>query len=89
MSQLNPIGDLVVLESVPTISSHRRQQTALDDYAHEKESLDVDESPAEIRGRCLAPNSEHEYREVSWSPQEQKHAVRKIDLFLLPIFMVS
>jgi hypothetical protein len=89
MSQLNPIGELVVLESVPTISKAPRQQERTDNDVLEKQELDVEDDSETIKGRCLALDSSEDYKEVSWTAREQRAAVRKIDFFLLPIFMVS
>jgi hypothetical protein len=83
MSQRNPIGELVVIEAVPSIlATKSNQQDDLD----EKISLDPEDGEYQITGRCL---DGEEYKSVTWTIDEQRRAVRKVDFFLLPIFMVS
>jgi len=88
MSQRNPIGGLIVTESIPIVSATPgdRPQELQDDVAHDKVSLDLEDVAPTFSGRCVSDGS---YKDVSWTLQEQKMAVRKVDLFLLPIFMVS
>jgi len=85
MSQRNPIGDLIVTETVPSISATPADQLS-DEISDEKESLDVEDVVSTLSGRCLSGDG---YKTVSWTLEEQKRAVRKVDFYLLPIFMVS
>jgi hypothetical protein len=83
MSQRNPIDELIVTETVPSIlATKSNQQDDLD----EKVSLDPEDGEYQITGRCL---DGEEYKSVTWTIDEQRRAVRKVDFFLLPIFMVS
>jgi hypothetical protein len=88
MSQRNPIGDLIVVETVPIVSAVPGDslQDLKDDIAHEKESVDLEDIAPILNGRCLSDGT---YKDVSWTLEEQRKAVRKVDFFLLPIFMVS
>lgn len=85
MSQRNPIGDLIVIETVPSISGTPSDQLS-DKISDDKESLDVEDGVPTLSGRCLSGDG---YKTVSWTLEEQERAVRKVDFFLLPIFMVS
>jgi hypothetical protein len=84
-SQQNPIGVLVIAETVPSLSGTSSKHGA-DDAINEKGSVDIEDVVPTLSGRCLSGDG---YKDVSWTIEEQRRAVRKVDFFLLPIFMVS
>lgn len=87
-SQRNPIDDLIVVETIPSLSAIPSKSLS-DDIIHvTKDSFDLEDVTPTLTGRCLRGDGYDGYKDISWTMEEQKKAVRKVDFFLLPIFMV-
>lgn len=92
MSQQNPIGDLVVFENtkLPSVGDSDEGKEK-EDYLGEKDTSSPSlHAPSLkdglIHGRTLVDG---EWRDVSWTLEEQRRVVRKADFFLLPLFTVG
>lgn len=85
LSQVDSVGIPIVVDTIPHLPLGDREA---EDYLDEKNPSSVHQSEHNtLRGRCLVKDGS-EYRDVEWTLKEQHTAVRKVDFFLLPIFMV-
>ncbi|KAL1412249.1 hypothetical protein Q8F55_003260 [Vanrija albida] len=89
MSQQNPIGDLVVFENtkLPGVGDGKDEEDYLGEKAASSPSLHAPSlKDGLIHGRTLVDG---EWKDVSWTLDEQRRVVRKADFFLLPLFSLG